>query len=148
MKREELLVERIQLPIPGLHEMRIEAYDEGYDFLDTLLEEWVNGENRFDRTGEALCGHVDNGNLVAVGGLNRDPFVADVSVGRIRRVYVRQAWRHRGLGAALLDSLLCVARANFGTVRLRAENPIAIRLYESRGFVRVASSTATHVLKF
>jgi GNAT superfamily N-acetyltransferase len=144
----KVLIEPIQLPAPGLEQMQAEARAEGYRFLETLFEEWMSGENRFDGAGEVLCGSFDRGILVAVGGLNRDPFLADPSVGRIRRVYVRRAWRNKGVGGALLDTLLSAAHGNFRTVRLRAENPNAARLYERRGFSRIVSPNATHILHF
>ena len=142
------LIQRIQLPAPGLDQMQAEARKDGYRFLDTLLDEWADGKNRFDGAGEVLCGHFDSGLLIAVGGLNQDQFLGDPKVGRIRRVYVRQAWRNCGIGGALLDTLLGHAIAHFSSVRLRAENSNAARLYERRGFVPIDSSTATHILRF
>ena len=141
-------IQRIELPAPGIEQMQAEARCEGYQFLQTLVSEWVSGENRFDAAGEILCGHLAQGVLVAVGGLNCDPFLADRRVGRIRRLYVRRAWRNKGIGGALLDTLLGVARQSFGSVRLRAENPQAARLYERKGFIQLPSATATHILHF
>jgi GNAT superfamily N-acetyltransferase len=143
-----VFIEQIELPAPGIEQMHAEARSEGYKFLDTLVEEWTSGENRFDAPGEALCGHLHEGILVAIGGLNCDPFLGDPTVGRIRRVYVRPAWRNNGIGGALLDKLLSVARQNFSCVRLRAENPAAARLYERKGFSPGASASATHILHF
>jgi GNAT superfamily N-acetyltransferase len=141
-------IQQIELPVPGVEQMQAEARGEGYKFLETLVSEWVSGENRFDAAGEILCGHVDQGLLVAVGGLNCDPYVGDPKVGRLRRIYVRQGWRNRGIGGALVDTLLSVARQNFSNVRLRAENASAARLYERKGFVLIASPSATHTLRF
>jgi hypothetical protein len=64
-----LLIQQIQLPTPGIPKMQAEASSEGYRFLDTLLSEWLSGENRFDGPGEILCGCLDQDVLVAVGGL-------------------------------------------------------------------------------
>ena len=139
-------IQRIQIPVPGLAQLQSEARDEGYRFLDTLVHEWVSGENRFDRKGEVLCGHFDGALLVAVGGLNQDPFLTDPSVGRIRRLYVRQGWRNHGIGGALLDTLVRFAEEHFCSVRLRAESMNAARLYERRGFIPIQSPSATHIL--
>lgn len=141
------LIQQIELPAPGIEQLQAEARDEGYKFLDTLVSEWMSGANRFDGIGEILCGSLDGGVVVAVGGLNRDPFLQDPTVGRIRRVYVRKAWRNRGLGGGLLDKLLSVARQNFRSVRLRADNPKAARLYERKGFLPDANSSATNSLR-
>jgi hypothetical protein len=143
-----MLIQRIHLPAPGLEEMLAEAQREGYKFLDTLLREWESGKNRFDSPGEALCGYLDHGVLLAIGGLNLDPFLNDPSIARIRRVYVREAWRNQGIGAALLDNLINIARQNFRCVRLRADSPRAARLYERKGFVPTPNPSATHIIHF
>jgi len=141
-------IRQIELPVPGIEILRREARDEGYAFLDRLAEDWLSGKNRFDGPGEIFCGCVDDGALVGVGGLNRDPFLGDRHVGRIRRVYVRQAWRNRGVGQALVRSLLSTAQKSFRSVRLRAENAGAARLYERIGFTAIEDLNATHILVF
>jgi GNAT superfamily N-acetyltransferase len=143
-----IVIRKIELPIPGLERLRQEACDEGYDFLDTLVEEWASAANRFDGPGEVLCGYIDQGLLVAVGGLTLDPFAGRPDMGRIRRVYVKSAWRKRGIGRALVSALVDRARTRFSCVRLRAENALAARLYESMGFVPIESPDATHILVF
>ncbi len=141
-------ISKIELPISGLERLQSEARAEGYRFIDTLVEEWVSAQNRFDAPGEALCGHLEDGLLVAVGGLNLDPFAGRPDMGRIRRVYVRQAWRNQGIGRALVTALVNEARACFHRVRLRAENADAARLYERIGFVPISSPDATHIIVF
>lgn len=141
-------IQKIELPVPGIENLQSEALVEGYDFIQTLVEQWASGENRFDAPGEILCGHLDHGVLVAVGGLNCDPFAGRPDMGRIRRVYVRPAWRNKGIGRALVTSLIERARTRFRFVRLRAENAEAARLYERIGFSPVESPDATHILDF
>jgi GNAT superfamily N-acetyltransferase len=141
-------IQKIQLPIPGMQGLRSEAKEEGYDFVETLVEDWASATNRFDGPGESLMGGLDEGLLVAVGGLNCDPFAGRPDVGRIRRVYVRQAWRDQGVGRALMTALVHEARAHFRCVRLRAENAGVARLYERIGFVATPGSDATHTLFF
>ncbi|MFY9853477.1 MAG: GNAT family N-acetyltransferase, partial [Terracidiphilus sp.] len=92
--------------------------------------------------------HLDQGLIVAVGGLNCDPFAGRPDIGRIRRVYVRAAWRNRGIGRALVAALVDAARQKFNCVRLRAENASAARLYERMGFASIVSQDATHILSF
>lgn len=141
-------IRKIEMPVPGIEQLQAEARAEGYNFIDKLVEEWASAKNRFDACGEILCGHLDRGLLVAVGGLNRDPFASRTEVGRIRRVYVRPGWRNRGIGRALVTTLVVEARKSFNCVRLRAENPLAARLYESLGFAPSARPDATHILFF
>jgi len=141
-------IQQIELPLPGIEQLQREALDEGYKFIQRLLEEWSSGENRFDAPGEILCGCMDQGVLVAVGGLNRDPYAALSDVGRIRRVYVRHAWRNKGIGEALVTTLVENARRSFRCVRLRADNCRAAQLYERIGFSPNPDSSATHLLTF
>jgi GNAT superfamily N-acetyltransferase len=143
-----IAVGRIALPLPDFDSLSVEARAEGYNFLDTLVREWETGTNRFNAPGEILLGCRDGGKLVAVGGLNRDPFAGQPEIGRLRRVYVRAAWREKGIGGLLVAALLTQARGHFQCVRLRAENPAAARLYESMGFLPIADPSATHILHF
>jgi GNAT superfamily N-acetyltransferase len=140
-------------PLPGFEALCAEARAEGYNFLDTLVREWESGANRFDAPGETLLGchsygSFVEGNLIAVGGLNCDPFARQPEIGRLRRVYVRAAWRRKGIGGLLVTALLTQARSHFQCVRLRAENPAAARLYESMGFLPIVNPDATHILQF
>ncbi len=143
-----IAITKIELPTPGIERLLAEALAEGVDFVQTLVDDWGSKENRFDGPGELLCGSFDDGVLVAVGGLNLDPFAGRPDMGRIRRVYVRRAWRNAGVGRALVSALVGEARRSFHSVRLRAENADAARLYERMGFVPVPGPDATHILLF
>src|SRR5258708_11780218 len=91
---------------------------------------------------------MDEGKLVAIGGLNQDPFDGRRGIGRIRRIYVRPAWRNQGIGQALVHTLVEKARTSFTALHLRTDNPAAARLYERIGFSRSLAVNATHVLDF
>ncbi len=100
-----LVIRPVNLPVPGLDDLQAEASAEGFQFIDTLIEQWSTGENRFNQPGEILLGILENDILIAIGGLNLDQFLNDPSIGRIRRVYVRRAWRSQGSGRALVTAL-------------------------------------------
>jgi GNAT superfamily N-acetyltransferase len=142
------LIQPITLPVSGIQLLQAEAHREGYDFIDTLVQEWATGENRFDGPGELLVGQFHQGLVIAVGALSRDPFLPEDHIGRIRRIYVRPEWRNQGIGRAIVIDLIDRARPSFPVVRLRAENARAARLYESVGFQPISDPNASHLLRF
>jgi GNAT superfamily N-acetyltransferase len=123
-----------------------DASEDGFHFVDRLVNEWRDGVNRFDEPGEILLGVFVRGRTIAVGGLNRD-LAYKSGVGRIRHLYVRPAFRGRGVGSALVDRLEHHARRTFETLRLRTDTLDAARFYERRGYKPVDSESATHVLR-
>ena len=140
-------ITRITLPMDEFEPLQREACEEGIEFVDTTVREWASGKNRFDGPGEMLCGAFEGGVLIAIGGLTVDSFLGDPEVGRLRRIYVRTAWRRCGAGAQMVEFLLAEARRSFRAVRLRAENDNAARLYERLGFRPLNDPEATHVLR-
>jgi GNAT superfamily N-acetyltransferase len=143
-----ITIHPIRLPVPGMEQLQVEALQEGVLFIERLWAEWQNGLNRFAAPGEKLYGCMDQAVLVAIGGLNQDPFEGRRGIGRIRRVYVRPAWRNKGIGEALVHTLVEDARTSFTALHLRTDNPTAARLYERVGFSRSMNLNATHVLDF
>ena len=148
-----ITIRETALPLNGIEDLRAEASNEGYDFVETLVEEWASGENRFEKKGEVLMGCFEEHprqqpKLVAVGGVTIDPFLHSLEVGRIRRVYVRAAWRNQGIGTLLVKALIAASAESFRSVRLRAENADAARLYERLGFSPIEDKSATHLLTF
>ncbi len=141
-------IRKIQLPARGIESLQSEARQEGYEFIDTLVEEWATATARFDGPGETLCGGLDLDLLVAVGALSCDPYAGRLDMGRIRKVYVRPAWRGQGVGRTLVSTLVDQARSHFSCVRLRAENEGAARLYERLGFISISHPDASHILYF
>ena len=143
-----ITIHPIELPAPGFEQLQAEALQEGFLFIERLWKEWRTGKNRFTAPGERLLGCMDQAALVAIGGLNQDPFDGRRGIGRIRRVYVRPAWRNKGIGQALVHTLVENARTSFTALHLRTDNPTAARLYERIGFSRSLALNATHVLDF
>lgn len=76
-----------------------------------------------------------DGKPAACGGIQFYP-----GFGELKRMFVRDAWRGKGLGYAMLEHLARHARAN-GCTLLRLETGIhqheAIKLYERWGFRRI-----------
>ena len=139
-------IRRITLPMGEFEALEREARAEGYEFVDRTVRNWLAGRDRFDGPGAFLCGCFDGAVLIAIGGLSRDPYLNDPLVGRLRRIYVRPAWRRHGVGMHMVEYLLAEAKRKFQVVRLRAENDHAARLYERLGFSPVTDPHATHAL--
>jgi len=141
-------IERLIHLQPGdLTALIAESEHQGQTFVRRLADEWAGGANRFDRTGEALFAVRDRGAIVAVGGLNFDPYAGEAGIGRVRHLYVLAAHRRRGLGARLVAAIVEAARGHFHTLRLSTSNPDAARLYERLGFrPRADANRSTHVM--
>ena len=127
-----------------LEPLRREAAAEGFQFIDRLIEDWQTAGNRFDAPGECLLGVTAGDALVAVGGLNRDPYEPSAEIGRIRHVYVMRKYRRQGASSALLRALLAEADLHYTALRLRTDTPEAAAFYVRHGFVPVTSPWATH----
>jgi len=123
------------------------AESEGMDFVRRLIDDWGDGSNRFDLPGEVLLGVASPPRLVGVGGLNRDPYIDDPSVGRIRHVYIQPDARGRGAGRQLIAALVDRARRHFDRVRLRASTLGSPDFYLAVGFSPTAEPDATHNLE-
>jgi GNAT superfamily N-acetyltransferase len=130
---------------PGLALLQDEADREGFNFVRRLVDDYHSGANRFDRRGEALIGAIQKDALVGICGLNRDPYLQDPSVGRLRHLYVRPAMRGQGIGTSLVETLLAGAHDVFAGVRLRTDRDSAARFYQRLGFQPVRDATASHV---
>jgi len=125
-----------------------ESETEGWRFVRQLASDFGSGANRFDRPGEALFAARDhNDAIVGICGLNADPYAAEQSVGRVRRLYVMAGYRRRGIGQLLVEAVVAAARGTFRSLRVRTNNPQAARLYERMGFQAVSdAANCTHRL--
>jgi N-acetylglutamate synthase-like GNAT family acetyltransferase len=121
---------------------------EGHRLVKRLADEWEDGTNRFDQPGEIALEARLAGDLVAVGGLNRDPYLDDPEVGRLRHVYVSPEARGSGVGRNLVEALVWHARLTFSRVRLRTVTTDGSRFYVALGFEEVDEPEATHVWRF
>jgi GNAT superfamily N-acetyltransferase len=94
---------RAELPI-GFDILRAEAASEGWKHVERLANDWQSGIMRFDGDGEVLLAAFLDDVLIGVGGLTNDPHVP--SALRMRRFYVRPAYRRMGVGRKLATALL------------------------------------------
>jgi GNAT superfamily N-acetyltransferase len=122
------------------------ARQEGYNHILRIAEEWSAGINRFERRGESLLGARDQDLLIAVGGMTVEPSRADWL--RMRRFYVSQPYRGRGVGRRLAERLLDHARSFTPVVTVHAGSDDARRFWQAMGFQPLAGETYTHTLRF
>jgi len=118
-----------------LNEILISSMQEGFRFVERLLNEYEIGTNKFDQPGEILLGCYVDSKLVGICGLNRQAMEGDMRVGRIRRFYVLPH-----IGRLLIEYLLKHASSHFNMLVLRTDNLTAAMFYEVIGFTRVDSN--------
>jgi GNAT superfamily N-acetyltransferase len=111
-----------------------------------LREDWASGVNRFACPGELLLGAWVGERLVAVGGLNRDPYMSADAIGRLRHVYVLDDVRRLGIGTLIVARIIAEASACFSLLRLRTMTAEGAAFYDRLGFQRASDPFATHVI--
>ncbi len=78
----------------------------------------------------------EEGVLVAIGGLNNDPFSKEQYIGRVRRFYVIKEHRREGIGSLLLTNIIDVAKSYYKILVLHTDNEHADKFYTSIGFIK------------
>ncbi|ALS79854.1 GNAT family N-acetyltransferase [Planococcus kocurii] len=112
-----------------------ESEAEGYRFLRRLVDQYEDGSNTFNKTAEVLYGVWDHqDHLVAIGGLNRDPYSSKESVGRLRRFYISTNARRQGIGTKLLQKIIEDAKGHFHELVVRTDSSAADAFYRANGF--------------
>jgi GNAT superfamily N-acetyltransferase len=136
-------LQRVTKELPaGFDALRTEARAEGYLFVERLATDWLSGAARFHRAGEALLAARVNGVLAGIGGLTVEPIVPGAL--RMRRFYVRLAYRRSGIGRKLASALLERTRSAGGLVTVNAA-PASAAFWESLGFAPDARDGHTHI---
>ena len=123
--------------------------------VSALVEQWSDGTQRFSRPGEGLlvalapAGQANGGaegGAIGVGGLTWCPHVPEAL--RVRRFYVAEAWRRRGVARSLATSLLEAGAEHADVITCNARaSAAAPPFWESLGFTPVESEGITHVLR-
>ena len=118
---------------PGFLALRSESLAQHFNMLRRLAENWQSGKNRFSAPGEKLLGAFVAGQLVGVCGLNIDPFSPQLRAGRIRHLYISDAFRRQNIGQQLLVAVITHSGTWFDFLNTHAP-PSAWPFYESLGF--------------
>jgi len=126
----------------GFEALRAEARAEGFRQIERLTTDWETRTTRFDRKDEALLAARLNDVLAGIGGLTVEPVIAHAL--RMRRFYVRPAFRRSGVGLQLATALL--ARVIPGRLITVNAAPTSFPFWESVGFTPHARDGHTHIL--
>ncbi len=142
--------------MPGaLAALAVESASFGIRNVSSLVEQWGDGSQRFGRPGEGLLvavasprepGADESGaEAIGVGGLTWCPHVPEAL--RVRRFYVAEAWRRRGVARALATSLLGAGAEHADVITCNARaSAAAPPFWESLGFTPVDIDGITHRL--
>ena len=148
--QECLLIQLIRIidDLPdGFPALLADAASEGVGHMARLAEGWASGDQRFDEDGEVLLGALLAGTLVGVGGLSVES-AAPEPARRVRRFYVRPAFRRQGVARALASALIQEALDQIDLLTCNAAaSPAAAPFWEAQGFSRDNSGPWTHVLR-
>ncbi len=140
-----MLITRVFALPQGFDDLRAEAAEEGFNHIETLWTQWQDGSNRFDRPGEMLVTAVADGELAGIGGITTD-FVDPAGL-RMRRFYVRPAYRRRGVAGAMATFVLDAAKPLGRPIALLTDTTEGAAFWEAMGFVRVDGEKVTHVMR-
>lgn len=130
-------VSKIGVLPDDIPELATKARKEGFAYLDRLIKDFEAGKNTFAKTGEALYEVRENTRLIAVGGLNIDPYASGAAVGRVRRFYVDPDYRRRGVGTLLIQEIEHFAAKSFSELRLLTDTARGAQFYAQLGYQKV-----------
>ncbi|OIU68585.1 GNAT family N-acetyltransferase [Rossellomorea aquimaris] len=120
-----------------LHSLIEQSKEDGFRFLERLVNDYKSGSNTFNREGEVLIGVFnEKGIPAAIGGLNRDPFSKDKNIGRLRRFYISKEVRRSGIGSLLVNRIIDEAKRHYEIVVLHTDTEQGDRFYRAVGFSR------------
>jgi GNAT superfamily N-acetyltransferase len=132
---EPIVIARIlELESESINHLAEESLSQGFRFVERLIQDYRQGLNCFDQSGEILLTALVQGAVVGIGGLNRDPYFNDSKIGRLRHLYVKSAWRRHGVGRLLVTQLIHKANQHYQLLTLRTDTPAADEFYQKLGF--------------
>jgi len=105
--------------------------------VDRLISDYRDGSNTFSKHGESLWVSEQEGRILAVGGINVDPYYDLPSLGRIRHLYVHPDFRRSGIGRQLIRLIEGSGSEYFEMFQLFTAEVVASRFYEALGYAPV-----------
>lgn len=149
--KEVVLIEFIKVDCLekfDIEQLITESTHQGYRFVKRLKDEYEQGINRFDLSGESLFVVISETKVIGIGGLNHDPYLNREGYGRVRHVYVLKSYRGRGIGKAILKTIIDEAKHHFRVLTLNTNNEVADVMYCKEGFIKSDQyEYATHYLR-
>lgn len=129
----------------GFDTLLSEARAEGVRNMTLLEAQWASGEQQFDENSAALFAAFVDGALAAVGGVSRES--AEPAM-RMRRLYVRPAFRRSGVGRALAGAMMQQGFEGAAVLTVNARASDAAKpFWEAMGFRSVEAAGYTHRLE-
>jgi GNAT superfamily N-acetyltransferase len=142
---DHINIKEIDLNKTEITDLVNESLSEGHRHINRLLEDYRSGTNRFDEEGEALFAAYLKDRIIGICGLNKDPYLNDRSIGRVRRLYVLKEYRQHGVGRRLMEAVIQEAKRHYTVILLNTDNPVADKFYRSIGFSdHLTYSNCTH----
>jgi len=134
MQTKSHIIKISTLPINEIQPLIQKSTQEGFEFVERLSIEFQEGINQFNKPGEALFAAYAHTDLIAIGGLNQDPYVQKQKTGRVRHLYVLPDFRRQGIGKQIMMLIISEAKKHFHLLTLRTFNPDADKFYRHLGF--------------
>lgn len=128
---DQFLVQKIDELPEQIIELSLVSQNEGFRFINRLIDEYQSGKNCFDQEGEALFGIQQNEKIIAIGGINA---TEDIEIGRLRRFYVHPEYRRQGVGELLLRSVEEHTKKYFNEIVLYTDTHRAAAFYKKMGY--------------
>lgn len=124
-----------------------EADEAGIANVGRLVTRWLDGSQIFDGCGEQLLIALCDDLAIGVGGLTQCPDVPGAL--RVRRFFVADAWRRRGVATAIATRLIASGSAHTDILTCNAQaSPTAPAFWEAMGFTAVDTPGLTHALRW
>ncbi|MCK5758407.1 MAG: GNAT family N-acetyltransferase [Clostridiales bacterium] len=129
--------------ISDLAQLKIEADNEGYNFVRRTIADFESGKNNFTGKGEILYGAYAGDLCLGICGLNIDPYTNNSEIGRLRHLYISEQFRNNGIATMLVNKVINRAKNYFAILRLKS-TPEANRFYEKLGFEENINEHESH----